>query len=47
MKLTHSERLLIQEYLNHYYEKHSNSKDALPFKTQMELLYNYATHLEE
>ena len=47
MKVTHEERLLIQKYLNHYYQLHAESKDALPFKEQMELLYNYVTRLEE
>jgi hypothetical protein len=33
--------------LNHYYEINKNSTDALPLKTQMELLYDYVGQIEQ
>lgn len=54
MKVTHNEftitpkeRLLIQKYLDHYYEifAEGNTK-PISFKNQMQLLYDYVTHLE-
>ena len=47
MKLSHEQRLLIQEYINHYYELHkNNNNEAVNFGNQMKLLYDYVTHLE-
>lgn len=45
MKVTHKERLLIQQYLDHYYQKFANEKPS-NFKNQMQLIYDYVTHLE-
>lgn len=48
MKLSHEQRLLIQEYINHYYELHKNNhNEAINFGNQMKLLYDYVTHLED
>ena len=41
MNLTQNEKKVIENYLNYYYEKHKGSNDKLPFKNQMELLYNH------
>ena len=54
MKLTHNEftvtpkdRLLIQKYLEHYYQKFAEENTKpLSFKNQMQLLHDYVTHLE-
>ena len=47
MKVTHEERLLIQKYLNHYYQKFAEENTKpLSFKNQMQLLHDYVTHLE-
>jgi len=50
MKVTHKQRLLIQKYLDHYYQKFNESeKDnskPLSFRNQMQLLHDYVTHLE-
>jgi len=47
MKVTHEQRLLIQKYLNHYYQKFADGeKKPLSFKNQMQLLHDYVTHLE-
>ena len=48
MTVTHKQRLLIQQYLDHYYNKFSEiEKQPLSFKNQMQLLYDYVTHLEK
>jgi len=48
MKVRHKQRLLIQQYLDHYYKKFSETeKQPLSFKNQMQLLYDYVTHLEK
>jgi hypothetical protein len=47
MKVTETERLTIQKYLNYYYEEFAESKDALPFRVQMNLLYNHLFEIEE
>ncbi len=45
MKLTLTEKKVIENYLNYYYEKHKGSNESLPFGTQMNLLYNHLTML--
>ena len=41
MNLTQNEKKLIENYLNYYYDLHKGSKDKLPFKNQMELLFSH------
>ncbi len=45
MQLTQKEKKVIENYLNYYYENHKSSNDRLPFKTQMNLLYNHLNYL--
>lgn len=47
MKVTHEQRLLIQKYLNHYYQKFADVENTTEFKNQMQLIHDYVTHLEE
>ena len=51
MTVTPKQRVLIQKYLDHYYQKFSKSEKENPkplsFKNQMQLLYDYVTHLEK
>lgn len=50
MKVTKKQRLLIQKYVDHYYQKFSesekNNPTPLSFRNQMQNLYDYVTHLE-
>lgn len=46
MKVTRKERLIIQKYVNHYYQKFANEVKTSEFKNQMQLLHDYVTHLE-
>ena len=43
--MTQKEKKVVQDFLNNYYEQHKNGNERLPFKTQMQLLYDYLTHL--
>ena len=45
MKLTKKQANLVRSYLEYYYNEHKNCTDALPFKTQMQLLYDKVSHL--
>ena len=45
MKVTFKEKKVIENYLNYYYAKHKSCNESLPFKTQMELLYDDLTHI--
>ena len=45
MKLTLTEKKVIENYLNYYYKKNKGSNEALPFETQMGLLYDHLTEL--
>ncbi len=45
MKVTLTEKKVIENYLNYYYEKHKGSNESLPFGTQMNLLYDHLTEL--
>ncbi len=48
MKLTHEQKRLIQDYLQHYYEMNIESKEAkLSLKNQIQLIYDYTTHIVE
>lgn len=47
MKVTRKERLLIQKYLDYYYQNFSDTGKTLDFKNQIQLLYDYVTHLEK
>jgi len=47
MKVSLEEKKVIENYLNYYYEEHKGGNETLPFKTQMELLYNHLTHIVE
>ena len=43
--MTPKEKKVVQDFLNNYYEKYKGGNERLPFKTQMQLLYDYLTHL--
>lgn len=45
MKLTKEQADLVRSYLEYYYNEHKDCTDALPFKTQMGLLYDGVSHL--
>jgi hypothetical protein len=45
--LTQNEKNVIENYLNYYYDQNKNCTDQLPFKTQMQLLYDHLTHIKE
>jgi|TARA_B110000967_G_scaffold206460_1_gene253246 hypothetical protein len=46
MKITHKQKRLIQDYLQHYYNVNIESKEAkLSLKNQIQLIYDYTTHL--
>ncbi len=45
MKLTRKEQKLIQDYLNHYYDLHRKDTGILSLRNQLELLYEYTTHI--
>jgi len=46
MKVTLKEKKVIENYLNYYYQKYKDGgKEPLPFKTQMNLLYDHLTHI--
>tara|TARA_A100000171_G_scaffold50836_1_gene63274 strand:- start:266 stop:427 length:162 start_codon:yes stop_codon:yes gene_type:complete len=50
-KVTKQERLIIQEYLEYYYDKFAESEEGnktpLSFKVQMRLLYDHLSQIEE
>ncbi len=45
MKITQSEKKLIEDYLTYYYSEHIDSKEKLSLKNQLNLLYDYTTHI--
>ena len=46
MKITHKQRRLIQDYLQHYYNVNIESKEQkLSLKNQIQLIYDYTTQL--
>tara|TARA_R110000782_G_scaffold153549_2_gene246001 strand:+ start:354 stop:575 length:222 start_codon:yes stop_codon:yes gene_type:complete len=45
MKITHKQKRLIQDYLQHYYSEHHKSNEKLSLKNQIQLIYDYTTHL--
>lgn len=51
MRVTEQERLVIERYLNYYYnefaESEEENKTPLSFKNQMNLLYEHVSLLEE
>jgi hypothetical protein len=48
MKLTQEQKTLIQNYLQHYYsENQKSTEEKLSLKNQIQLIYDYATHIVE
>ena len=47
MKLTHEQKRLIQDYLQHYYSENLKTTEKLSLKNQIQLIYDYATHIVE
>ena len=51
MQVTEQERLVIERYLNYYYnefaESEERNKTPLSFKNQMKLLYDHVSNIEK
>lgn len=46
MKITQSEKKVIENYLNYYHSKFGKGKqEPISFSNQMELLYDHLTHI--
>ena len=45
MKITKKQATLIKDYLEYYYQEHRDCNDQLPFKNQMQLIYDYTNYL--
>jgi len=47
MKVTQKQKKVIEKYLNYYYKEHKEDQSKLPFKAQMQLLYDHLTYIVE
>ena len=47
MKINYKQKKLIENYLEHYYSKFSDSNEKLSLKNQIQLIYDYVSHLVE
>ena len=47
LELTKEQGQTVRNFLNNYYTEYKDNNDRLPFKTQMELLYDYTFDLEK
>ena len=45
MNITEEQKTLIQNYLEFYYSKFSETTEKLPLKNQLQLLSDYTTHI--